>query len=211
MHSLWDGPSAAEGYATVADATARGLWSPAECLAYWADVDWLPGKAGQSVLDVACGNGCHRALFAGERGMAYTGCDVSEVMLEIARAAQPEGRFEQADATRLPYGDNEFDLSFCRALLLHVPRELELPIVREMIRVARVAVVQVFALLLPPRAEWTGWCGYHMRYETLRSELALMREQNSSVQFHVKGREPLVKGTRPGLDCYFLFGQEAQA
>lgn len=211
MRDLWDGPSTAPEYATVAEAVAHGLWSLEECLAHWAGVDWLPGKSGQTVLDVGCGNGCHRALFAGERGMAYTGCDVSEVMVEIARAAQPEGRFEQADATDLPYSDKQFDVSFCRALLLHVPGELELPIVQELIRVARVGVVQVSALLRPPRAEWTGWCGYHMRYETVRSELGLMREEDCGVQFHVKGRELLVKGTRPGLDCYFVFGQEAQA
>ncbi len=54
--------------------------------------------AGKSLLDVGCGLGDLR-IFLGERAIAvrYTGVDISEKMVQAARARQPEGCFLYAD------------------------------------------------------------------------------------------------------------------
>jgi ubiquinone/menaquinone biosynthesis C-methylase UbiE len=73
-----------------------------------ASVDPAPRR----VLDVGTGTGAVALLVAQRFPSAeVTGVDVSERMLEEARRKAPEGmRFETADAERLPYGDDGFDL-----------------------------------------------------------------------------------------------------
>jgi SAM-dependent methyltransferase len=69
-------------------------------------------RAGQSVLDVAAGNG-NATLAAARRGCDVLSTDYVGVLLERGRArAGAEGldvRFEQADAENLPYPDGKFD------------------------------------------------------------------------------------------------------
>lgn len=50
------------------------------------------------VLDVGCGNGGLARLIAGDSGIAYTGIDISETAVTIARLAMPDGRFMAMDA-----------------------------------------------------------------------------------------------------------------
>jgi len=100
-------------------------------------LSWLPGERGETVLDVGCGNGnCHRPLTE-LFGLFYSGCDISENMLRIAREENPECDFQLARAEKLPYADNSFDLTLCLAVLLHLPREYEEPIITELRRVSR--------------------------------------------------------------------------
>ena len=47
----------------------------------------------------------------------------------------PSVRFQQGDATQLPFADASFDVAFCRYLLLHVTDPVR--VVREMLRVVR--------------------------------------------------------------------------
>ena len=78
-------------------------------------------RAGERVLDVACGNG-NAALAAARRFCQVTGVDYVPALLERARRrAQAEGlevTFQEADAEDLPFPDGSFDvvLSTCGAM-----------------------------------------------------------------------------------------------
>ena len=51
---------------------------------------------------------------------SYTGIDYSEAMIARARARYPSVAFEVADATRLPYPDDAFDIVFNGVSLMHI-------------------------------------------------------------------------------------------
>jgi SAM-dependent methyltransferase len=78
-------------------------------------------RAGERVLDVACGNG-NAALAAARRFCQVTGIDYVPALLERARQrAQADGleaTFQEADAEDLPFPDGSFDavLSTCGAM-----------------------------------------------------------------------------------------------
>jgi SAM-dependent methyltransferase len=78
-------------------------------------------RAGERVLDVACGNG-NAALAAARRFCQVTGIDYVPALLERARRrAQAEGleaTFQEGDAEDLPFADGSFDavLSTCGAM-----------------------------------------------------------------------------------------------
>ena len=92
----------------------------------------LPPAAGGSfraVLDVGCGQGTQAILLA-RRGCLVTGVDLSEELLEAARAAalaEPEEvrgrlRFERADLLDLGTGyEGRFDVVCCHGVLMYVP------------------------------------------------------------------------------------------
>ena len=68
------------------------------------------------VLDVGCGTGILAGRLAA-RGYDLTGVDPSEGMLEEARKNITGARFIQGSGTALPFGDNEFDLTYCVAVM----------------------------------------------------------------------------------------------
>jgi SAM-dependent methyltransferase len=78
-------------------------------------------RAGERVLDVACGNG-NAALAAARRFCQVTGVDYVPALLERARrraaAEGLEATFQEADAEALPFPDGAFDvvLSTCGAM-----------------------------------------------------------------------------------------------
>jgi SAM-dependent methyltransferase len=63
---------------------------------------------GGRVLDVPCGTGRHAELLAAQ-GFTVAGLDISERVLEVARAAVPGADFRQGDMRELPWGDASFD------------------------------------------------------------------------------------------------------
>jgi ubiquinone/menaquinone biosynthesis C-methylase UbiE len=52
--------------------------------------------------------------------ISYTGIDYSEAMIARARARYPSPEFHVADAARLPYPDNAFDIIFNGVSLMHI-------------------------------------------------------------------------------------------
>lgn len=67
---------------------------------------WSPP---QEVLDVGCGTGY---TMKGLAAMGYhcTGVEPAQAMIAIARQENPDIRIEQADATQLPFADQQFDI-----------------------------------------------------------------------------------------------------
>jgi demethylmenaquinone methyltransferase/2-methoxy-6-polyprenyl-1,4-benzoquinol methylase len=68
-------------------------------------------RAGERILDVAAGTGTSSASLA-KNGARVVAADFSAGMIEVGRerqAGNPFVEFVQADATQLPFGDDEFD------------------------------------------------------------------------------------------------------
>lgn len=68
----------------------------------------LPG-AGRATLDLGCGEGRLTRDLA-DAGHQVVGIDASPSLIEHAAAAHPDGAYRVADAMRLPFGDDSFDL-----------------------------------------------------------------------------------------------------
>jgi ubiquinone/menaquinone biosynthesis C-methylase UbiE len=99
-------------------------------------------RAGQRVLDVACGTGLSTfdaAVTVGTKG-SVTGIDLSGAMVEtakrLAQARQATNTgFLRMDAQRLEFADGTFDAALCALGLMYVPDPLQS--LREMRRVVR--------------------------------------------------------------------------
>ena len=95
-------------------------------------------RAGERVLDVACGNG-NAALAAARRFCEVTGVDYVPALLDRARlratAEGLEATFQEADAEDLPFSDDAFDavLSTCGAMFAPDQEQTA----RELLRVCR--------------------------------------------------------------------------
>jgi len=87
-------------------------------------------------LDVGCGPGETDALLSG-RFASLDGVDVSEAVVETARARNPEVVYRTYDGKRLPYEDGAFDLVFTICVVHHVPPAEWEGFVAELARVVR--------------------------------------------------------------------------
>lgn len=79
------------------------------------------------VLDAACGTGIVARLMAqgSVNVSAYTGLDLNENMLDLARDLEPNAKFpiawQQGDICALPFLDAEFDIALCNHGVQFVP------------------------------------------------------------------------------------------
>jgi SAM-dependent methyltransferase len=98
----------------------------------------LPLRAGDRLLDVACGSG-QLALLAARAGAHVTGVDIATNSIEAARArAGADGiaaRFDEGDAEELPYADESFDVVATIYGAMFAPRPDR--VARELVRVCR--------------------------------------------------------------------------
>jgi ubiquinone/menaquinone biosynthesis C-methylase UbiE len=107
--------------------------------------EWhIPGAAGfahakdLAVLEVGCGLGTDGAQFA-KAGAKYTGIDLTDAAVDLAKRRfelfDLPGTFRVADAERLDFPDNSFDLIYSHGVLHHTPDTATA--VREIHRVLR--------------------------------------------------------------------------
>jgi SAM-dependent methyltransferase len=80
------------------------------------------GIAAPRLLEVGCGSGYYSEVFTDlvPGDVRYTGIDYSQAMIARARSRYPSTAFEVADATRLPYQDDAFDIVFNGVSLMHI-------------------------------------------------------------------------------------------
>ncbi len=91
-------------------------------------------QSGQSILDLAAGTGSSSVEFVAP-GVRVVASDFSEGMLEVGRKRHPELEFVFADATKLPFKNEEFHattISFGLRNVVDVPLALQ-----EMYRVTK--------------------------------------------------------------------------
>ena len=79
---------------------------------------------GLQVLEIGCGLGTDGAQFA-EAGADYTGVDLTEAAVELARQRfelfDLPGKFQTADAENLDFDNESFDLVYSHGVLHHTP------------------------------------------------------------------------------------------
>lgn len=120
-------------------------------------VDIADPKKGSRILDVATGTGNQAFAFA-RRGYDVVGVDLTDAMLKVAKKNNRYGnnlKFEVADATRLRFKNNSFDVS-CVSFALHdMPPKVREKVVKEMVRVTRPKrTIMVVDYALPKNAIW---------------------------------------------------------
>lgn len=103
---------------------------------YWKDIilgnysvferTLLPSlPKGSRILDVCCGTGQIASLLS-ERNYVVDGLDISEKMIEKAKATAPKASFKVADATNFSY-DVSFDAAICTLdSLNHITNPIDL-------------------------------------------------------------------------------------
>ena len=120
-------------------------------LAAWVARHLEPLDSSMLVLEVACG-GAHQGEAIAPHVGRVVGADLTPEMLDVARRRLRDRSLDgvalaRADAARLPFPDDSFDVTFCRFAVHHFaePREQ----LDEMVRVARpsgrVAVVDLIS------------------------------------------------------------------
>ena len=78
----------------------------------------------KKVLDIACGKGTTSILIAKRFGCKVVGVDISPDLIKEAKDLAIKNKvdklidFQVADATRLPFNNNEFDVSIAQAMLV---------------------------------------------------------------------------------------------
>jgi len=94
-------------------------------------------KENDKVLDIGCGNGRLYHVLK-EKQILYTGFDLSEELIKIAKTKYPEASFVVGDMKKLPFLAESFDVVFCIAAFHHLAiAEERLQTLREMKRVVK--------------------------------------------------------------------------
>jgi len=114
----------------------------------------LPGLAGRSVLDVACGDGRWARLAVGAGAASVVGLDFSAAMLRAARRADAGLAVVAGDMRRMPWPDARFDVALHVLALGHVADPA--PALGEVARVLAPGGVLVVADMHPEAAR-RGW------------------------------------------------------
>ena len=75
------------------------------------------------LLDLCCGSGVPVAKYFRDHGFEITGIDISEVMIKIAREQIPDGDFQLGDMSEVDFDEGAFDLIVSTYAIIHVRRE----------------------------------------------------------------------------------------
>ncbi len=101
---------------------------------------------GAKVLDVGCASGGFFNIMRSlEPSIEYTGIDISEPAIELAKNKYSEAQFQVTDGMKIPFDDNSFDLVHCTSVLVIEHRYEE--ILKEMYRVSNRFVLVDMRLL----------------------------------------------------------------
>lgn len=116
-----------------------------------------------AVLDIGCHGGTFTNVIVKKIGSKKMyGIDISSSAIALAKKRIPNGHFQVADATHLPFKENFFDAVFCLEVLEHVDDPLK--VISEIKRVLKKSGYVV--LLVPSESKlfklvWFLWTLYY--------------------------------------------------
>jgi ubiquinone/menaquinone biosynthesis C-methylase UbiE len=94
-------------------------------------------EKGMKILDIGSGSG-RLYPFLKDKGLRYTGIDLSDELVGYSKSQYPEGKFLIGNALDLPFVNNEFDAITSVAVFYHIPsKELRQKALTEAYRVLR--------------------------------------------------------------------------
>lgn len=133
---------------------------------------------GCRVLDAACGTGIYSEHYT-SAGAHVVGVDLSGAALDVARRWVASGVFCVASLSRLPFPDEEFDLTHVFSVLYHVVDD----------RAWRAALGEIARVTRPGgvllmRIEWvdeTAWRAEHVRHRARSEYLRVLTEEERFV------------------------------
>ena len=100
-------------------------------------VRMFPPEKNMKVLDVGCGTGVHLDIYR-RSGCELYGIDNSPSMLDVARVRLGvDAELRLADATKMPYENNTFDLIVCMLVLHEMDQRMRMSVIAEMKRVLK--------------------------------------------------------------------------
>jgi ubiquinone/menaquinone biosynthesis C-methylase UbiE len=98
-------------------------------------------NARSRVLDIACGKGTSSIMIAKKFGCRVTGIDISEELITEAKLLAEKHKvsdlteFLVGDATNLPFGDHEYDVTISQAMLVLIDDQCK--VIEEALRVLK--------------------------------------------------------------------------
>jgi ubiquinone/menaquinone biosynthesis C-methylase UbiE len=140
--------------------TNSEAWSESSAIDYYARrrhevADLYPSEKvflprvlfpGAKVLDVGCASGgFYNIMRSLEPSIEYTGIDIAEPAIALAKEKYPEATFQVTGGLEIPFDDNSFDLVHCTSVLVVEPRYQE--VIGEMYRVSNRFVIVDMRLL----------------------------------------------------------------
>ena len=153
-------------------------------------------RAGEAVLDVACGTGTLAILAKEITGRCGTVCgiDASPEMLTRARSkaarAGVEVRFEKAAAQALPFADASFDLALGTMMLHHLGRDARRELAAELRRVVKPGGRALLVDFARPEARRTGFAA-HLRHRHGHVDLREIASLLEGAGFQVERSGPV--------------------
>ena len=106
------------------------------------------------ILDVGCGTGrMLTEIFSSGKVSGYVGLDTSKGMTsQLLKKSRMMGiskkvKIKIEDAEKIPFKENAFDLVFSYHLLWHLPRSIQVNIIKEMLRVCKNNGVILFDII----------------------------------------------------------------
>lgn len=166
-------------------------WSFSQTRNYcWDDLNFTKEyvKNQDKVLDFGCGNGRLSELFK-EKNYEYTGVDISNGLLKIAKEKYPDKKFVLINKeNELPFEDRSFDKIFSIAVFHHFNPEMAGQALRELKRVLKKNGVLVL----------TAWYLWSTKYKKKFLEKKSKGEDNLMINLTFKDSQKTYY--RP---CYF--------
>ena len=165
---------------------------------------------GAKVLDIGCASGgLYNIMRTMEPAIEFTGIDISEAVVDLARRNYPEARFEVGEGSEMPYEDGTFDLVHCTSLFCIEPHYEE--IIRVMYRVSNRFVLVDMRLLKGIGNDWDIEKSYYdiqFSGETVQGKVPYVVSDVDEVANFVLGLDPKPKAIR-GTGYFHEVAKEA--